>query len=95
MVSAWRNFKDIFSRPLFTIIFRPEFHFDPGNNVWICHILCVKQLKQNSNEKSELKKYVTDQNFKSITRCDWLTGEEFLGSYFKDLNFDFVFRKLC
>ena len=24
MAYAWRNFKDIFSRPLFTIIFRPE-----------------------------------------------------------------------
>ena len=24
MVSAWRNFKNIFSRPLFTIIFGPE-----------------------------------------------------------------------
>ena len=24
MVSAWRNFKNIFSRPLFTVIFRPE-----------------------------------------------------------------------
>jgi hypothetical protein len=24
MVSAWRNFKNIFSRPLFTIIFRAE-----------------------------------------------------------------------
>ena len=24
MVSAWRNFKNIFSSPLFTIIFRPE-----------------------------------------------------------------------
>ena len=24
MVSAWRKFKNIFSRPLFTIIFRPE-----------------------------------------------------------------------
>ena len=24
MVSAWRNFKNIFSRPLFTIIFSPE-----------------------------------------------------------------------
>ena len=24
MVSAWRNFKNIFSRPLFTIIFRPK-----------------------------------------------------------------------
>ena len=27
MVSAWRNFKNIFSRPLFTIIFRPEMLF--------------------------------------------------------------------
>ena len=24
MVSAWRNYKNIFSRPLFTIIFGPE-----------------------------------------------------------------------
>ena len=24
MVNAWRNFRNIFSRPLFTIIFRPE-----------------------------------------------------------------------
>ena len=24
MVSAWRNFKNIFSRPLFTVIYRPE-----------------------------------------------------------------------
>ena len=24
MASAWRNFKNIFSRPLFTIIFRPK-----------------------------------------------------------------------
>ena len=24
MASAWRNFKNIFSRPLFTVIFRPE-----------------------------------------------------------------------
>ena len=24
MVSAWRNFKNLFSRPVFTIIFRPE-----------------------------------------------------------------------
>ena len=30
MASAWRNFKNIFSRPLFTIIFRPEMlKFDP------------------------------------------------------------------
>ena len=50
MVSAWRNFKNIFSRPLFTVIFRPEmlkispiFHFDWANNGQICHILCVKK----------------------------------------------------
>ena len=30
MASAWRNFKNISSRPLFTIIFRPEMlKFDP------------------------------------------------------------------
>ena len=27
MVSAWRNFKNIFTRPLFTIIFRPKIAF--------------------------------------------------------------------
>jgi hypothetical protein len=27
MVCAWRNFKNIFSRPLFTIIFRPKILF--------------------------------------------------------------------
>ena len=27
MASAWRNFKNIFSRPLFTIIFRPKLVF--------------------------------------------------------------------
>ena len=54
MVSAWRNFKNNIFRPLFTIIFRPEmlkfhpysifpFHFDQGNNGWICHILCVNR----------------------------------------------------
>ena len=49
MASPWRNFKNISSRPLFTIVFRPEmlkispiFHFDRGNNGRICHILCVK-----------------------------------------------------
>ena len=48
MVSAWRNFKNIFPRPLFIIIFRPEMlKFHPysiltGDQSWICHILyCV------------------------------------------------------
>jgi hypothetical protein len=47
-VSAWRNFKNIFSRPLFTIIFRPEmlkfytYSILTGErNCRICHILCV------------------------------------------------------
>ena len=34
MVSAWRNFKNIFSRPLFTIIFRPQMiKFHPYSNL--------------------------------------------------------------
>ena len=51
MASTWRNFKNIFSRPLFTIIFRPVmlknakishiYHFDTINIGGICHILCV------------------------------------------------------
>ena len=40
---AWRNFKNIFSRPLFTIIFSPKiFHFEYVNQVWISCILGVK-----------------------------------------------------
>ena len=51
VVSTWRNFKNIFPRPLFIIIFRPEmlkFHpysiltGDTRAQSWICHILCVK-----------------------------------------------------
>ena len=56
MVSAWRNFKNIFSRPLFTnspsflarnAKISPIFHFDRGNNGRICHELCVKMKTQN------------------------------------------------
>ena len=53
MVSAWKNFKNIFPRPLFIIIFRPEMlKFHPysiltGDTSWICHILCVKRTLRN------------------------------------------------
>ena len=49
MVSAWRNFKKKFPRPLFIIIFRPELlKFHPysiltGDTMVGCHFLCVKQ----------------------------------------------------
>ena len=50
MVSAWRNFKNIFPRPLFIIIFRPEMlKFHPYSILtrdtrveFVIHILCVK-----------------------------------------------------
>ena len=47
MVSAWRNFKNIFSTPLFTIIFRPEMlKFHPysiltGDTMVVFVIFCV------------------------------------------------------
>ena len=48
MGCAWRNFKNISSRPLLPSFLgrnaksSPIFHFDRVNNGWICHILCVK-----------------------------------------------------
>ena len=51
MVSAWRNFKNIFSTPLFTIIFRPEmlkFHpysFLTGDTIVGFVIFCVLRLR--------------------------------------------------
>ena len=53
MVCAWRNFKNIFPRPLFTIIFRPKILFfvtysiltgqtsTRADQSWVCHILGV------------------------------------------------------
>ena len=56
MVSAWRNFKIIFSRPLFTIIFRPEMlKFHPYSNGRICHILHVKN---NSHMIENLQRWI-------------------------------------
>ena len=47
----WRNFKNIFSRPLFTIILRPEMLKFHPYSIWpgtqygrIHHILCVKMM---------------------------------------------------
>ena len=42
MVTAWRNLKNIFSRPLLTIIFRYRFHFEGKNNAWISQVRRVK-----------------------------------------------------
>ena len=58
MVSAWRNFKNNFSRPLFTIIFRPEMlKFHPysiltGDTIVGFVIFCVlthKMLEKSLN----------------------------------------------
>ena len=60
---AWRNFKNIFSRPLFTIInarISPIFYFDRVNYGRICHIMCVK----------------TFQNTKYINRGSNYLGKE-------------------
>ena len=51
MVSAWRNFKNIFPRPLINIIFRPEMlKFHPYSILtgdtrfeFVIYILCVKK----------------------------------------------------
>ena len=59
MVSAWRNFKNIFSRPLFTIIFRPEMlKFHPhsiltGDTMVRFVIFCV--LNENLNGRNQIK----------------------------------------
>ena len=52
MVCEWRNFKNIFPRPLFTIIFRPKilffchiFNFDRADQSWSCHILGVNSFR--------------------------------------------------
>ena len=54
---AWRNFKNIFSRPLFTIIFRPEMlKFHPysiltGDTMVRFVIFCVLKIKNASSEQ--------------------------------------------
>ena len=62
MACAWRNFKNILSRPLFTVIFRPKiliispiFHTDRVNNGRICHILCVNDNCLSTSNLSRLK----------------------------------------
>ena len=82
MVSAWRNFKNIFSRQLFT--FRPEmpiFHFDQGHNGRICHILCVNLSHQLSVPDKTMTENVTCQNhndcdfFDCKGQCDLITNK--------------------
>ena len=63
MVSAWRNFKNIFSRPLFTIIFRPEMlKFHPysiltGDTMVGFVIFCVFSKDHCSAVASQLCKF--------------------------------------
>ena len=57
MVSAWRNFKNIFSTPLFTIIFRPEMlKFHPysiltGVTIVGFVIFCVLRIQTKPEQK--------------------------------------------
>ena len=74
MVSAWRNFKNIFPRPFFIIIFRPEMlKFHPysiltrGHNGRICHIHCVKFARILANLLQDLK---CDSIKSLVSLCD-------------------------
>ena len=66
MVSAWRNFKNIFSGPLFTIIFRPErLKFHPYSRVeFVIHRVLMKKLKFEKNLAQLLFNFSTDQHFR-------------------------------
>ena len=45
MVSAWRNFKNIFPRPRFIIIFRPEMlKFHPYSILTVCNVYLMQWL---------------------------------------------------
>ena len=95
MVSAWRNFKNIFPRPLFFIIFRPEMlKFHPysiltGETRVELVIYCVlmKGLLEVEHQIKQLFTFIRD--FSCITRAkdpvyfDKCTNEQFIS----DLNF--------
>ena len=78
MVSAWRNFKNIFSRPLFTIIFRPEMlKFHPysiltGDTMVGFVIFCVLRMEPGGAHTMplydaivDLKGYILNATWKS------------------------------
>ena len=67
-LSAWKNFKTIFTRPLFTIIFRPKIVFLDTDSilrvktmVWISQVRRVKEAKPSKKlekETSNLRKVI-------------------------------------
>ena len=71
MASAWRNFKNISSRPLFTIIFRPEMlKFHPysilnGETMVGFVIICVLTGSTSTNSALvfQLPKVVPEETF--------------------------------
>ena len=76
MVSAWRNFKNIFPRPLFIIIFRPEMlKFHPysnltGNTMVGFVINCVNNKPTKLGNTFIKQGFSTlEQNFKMKNQC--------------------------
>ena len=78
MVSAWRNFKNIFSRPLFTIIFRPEMlKFHPysiltADTMVRFVIFCVLSILRNHDYKiSSSQNKQSERNSPVISLVNW------------------------
>ena len=102
MVCAWRNFKNIFPRPLFTIIFRPIifchiFNFHRADQSWICHILGVKwwalfsrdsRFAQTENPKSDC---CLIQKLKRVLKRD--KSLQFSKSIWKSPSFGIILQK--
>ena len=60
MVIAWRNFKNIFSRPLFTIIFRPKIVFLETDS--ILRVKIMYELNQSSKTLLRQKIFSRPEN---------------------------------
>ena len=75
MMSAWRNFKNIFSRPLFTITFRPEMlKFHPysiltGDTMVGLVIFCVLSTKHKCLKKGPTPKILVSEEYQSYCLC--------------------------
>ena len=104
----WRDFKNIYSRPLFTIIFRPEMlKFQPYSILtrktmirFVMYVLCVKH---KSLLKKNLGQFQT--NFSKIglrfdtislivAKCTELTELNLDGSYLDQESISFLCRNL-
>ena len=97
MVSAWRNFKNIFPRPLFIIIFRPEMlKFHPysiltGDTRVEFVIYCV--LKQGRDEwSSGAASYLRHYNKK---KCRWKWKTQHLPLYLLITVFSILSMMAC